>query len=67
MTGPEVDMCGFLRRSIESQGKGDKQVKELRPKMLNGSVVWTLKPSMEALLEMEMETVNQSPKSLMNE
>lgn len=37
--------------------------------MWNGSVVWTLKPSMEALLEMEMEmeTVNQLPKSLMNE
>lgn len=67
MTGPGVDMCGFPRWSIEGQGKGHKQVKELRPKMLNGSVAWIMKPSMEALLEMEMETVNQLPKSLMNE
>lgn len=67
MTGPGVDMCRFLRRNIAGQGKGDKKVKELRPKTWNESVVWTLKPSMEALLEMEMETVNQLPKCLMNE
>lgn len=67
MTDLGVDMCGVLRWSIEDQGRGDKQVKELRSKMFNGSLVWTLKPSIESLLEIKMETVKQLPTSSMNE